>query len=568
MSRSEGKYFRLVPAGDDGRGGPLAGLPAAELLLEIHEIVSLRMAQLLPEVLGESAASLYRLSERAVDMEKRILYMEAGQLAQYRLGNLPQDFRRHFEHRYLGACKRDPWRRRSAMDDFDLSRLRIVEDDRLEPPLNANDLIRALSESCQEPLFHLVKHFQVLLRDAGMTATDLPVGPKALGQAVVDALGDQCAGHEPKIRLLQALARHLPIRVHTVYEDLLGHLERRMPEIAALGLLDGQGVVLPEVDLMEDGALPCQSERTHATACPAAPDGMPEPVPEAAGLDRESAACQASDEVRRRLAEPSLPEPVRTFLSEHWQAWLSLLLQRHGPQGEAWRGALDTMDDLIRSLAPPRGAEERSPRGLPALLRRLDEGMAALGTPAEKRDAFFSWLLEAQAEARRRDAPVIAQEPLLPEVIPPAYSPAVSEAQAVAGGCPAAVQEPSPAPPTQSAPPPCEPHAPQPAPEDAAPSEGQAQTQPEGRPTRPARLKRGTRLLLRAEGGASIEVKLAWISPGGGTMLFTHPQGQRALALTAGELEAWLRDGRARLLDDSRQDALKQPRDGRRQKVA
>ena len=394
----------------DGRGAdPYAGLPAAELLREVGEIIGVRMAQLLPQALERAAGSLYRQAEQAIDMDKRLLNMEAGQLAQYRLVHLPADFRRHFERRFPAACRRDPLRRRGLMDSVDPAELRILDEARLEAALDATDLIRAIEDGCQQPLHGLLHQFRQLLQDPDLPPAQLPLGPRILGQSLAQALGEHPSARAPKLKVLQALALHLPALLLTLYRDIHGYIEREhIPADNPVIVLDALPV-LPDPTSLGPGP---ESRDVVGSAAVSPVPVSTEPAPATAATD--PSPSRAREEVAARLTRQPLPEAVRAFLEDYWQRWLEECHRRQGPDSDAWRTALATMDEVILTLSPqpPLPAQARL-RRLPALLARLRAGMDAVGIPADVRDRFLvQWM---QAQAQRLEVVATPIEAVIPE---------------------------------------------------------------------------------------------------------------------------------------------------------
>lgn len=376
-----------------GGADPYAGLPAAELLREVGEIVGVRMAQLLPQALERAAGSLYRQAEQAIDMEKRLLNMEAGQLAQHRLVHLPADFRRHFERRFPAACRRDPLRRHGLMDSVDPTQLRIVDETRLEAALDVTDLTRALEDGCQQSLYGLLHQFRQLLQDPDLPPAQLPLGPRVLGQALAQALGEHPSARAPKLKVLQALALHLPALLQPLYRDIHSYIDQHhSPAEATAIVLD----TLPE---LPEPTLPggCTGNTDTTTGAAAPPD--PRQSSDAAAATMDPSLQCAREEVAARLAGQPLPEAVQDFLQRYWQSWLADCHRRHGAESDAWQMALATMDEVILALTPqPVLSAQARLRRLPAVLGRLRAGMAAVGIPAEARDRFLVQWMQAQAQ--------------------------------------------------------------------------------------------------------------------------------------------------------------------------
>ncbi len=383
-----------VLSGGGRDADPYAGLPDAELLREVGEIVAVRMADLLPQALQRAASSLYRQAEQAIDMEKRLLNMEAGQLAQHRLTHLPADFRRHFDRRIPAACRRDPMRRHGLLDIVDPADLRILDETLLEAALDASDLVRALEDGCQQPLHGLLHEFRRLLRDPDLPPAQLPIGPRVLGQALAQALGEYPSGRAPKLKVLQALALHLPALLQPLYRDLLSHIggqlsQAEAPTIVLDGLPELPEPALPDADKMSgDGGVTAVAATALEPDDPARVQASPDPSP-----------SRAREEVAARLARHPMPEAVRHFLRQYWQAWLEDCHRRHGADSLAWQTALQTMDEVVLALSPQpmRSAQSRL-RRLPALLGRLRAGMVAVGIPTEARERFLVQWMQAQAK--------------------------------------------------------------------------------------------------------------------------------------------------------------------------
>lgn len=380
--------------GGDHAADPYAGAPAAELLREVGEIVGVRLAQLLPVALEQAAISLYRQAKLAIDMEKRLVNMEAAQLAQHRLGHLPADFRQHFDRRFPAACRCDPLRRYGLMDSVDPAQLRILDETRLEAALDATDLIRALEDGCQQPLHGLLHQFRLLLQDPDLPAAWLPIGPRLLGQVLAQALNEHPSARAPKLKVLQALALHLPALMQDLYRDLRSYIEQQYTPVESPAIVLDDLPPLPEPPLPD--ACPACPEAAGATATPAVNDAS---APQPASTATNPSHDRARAEVAIRLARQPLPEAVQDFLQNYWQVWLQACHRQHGPESDAWQTALATMDEVILALSPqPQSSAQDRLRRLPALLGRLRAGMTAVGIPAEVRDRFLVQWMQAQAQ--------------------------------------------------------------------------------------------------------------------------------------------------------------------------
>jgi len=109
----------------------------------------------------------------------------------------------------------------------------------------------------------------------------------------------------------------------------------------------------------------------------------------------------AQEEIDQRTESDEVRGVVKTFLTTHWNSLLFVLCAREGADSEAYRGAIETMDDLIWSIAPKHSAADRKRLVslLPSLLRRLKEGMGLISVAPEVRERFLAVLAEYHAAA-------------------------------------------------------------------------------------------------------------------------------------------------------------------------
>jgi hypothetical protein len=129
-------------------------------------------------------------------------------------------------------------------------------------------------------------------------------------------------------------------------------------------------------------------------------------VPAIIGNRQKSAERETADEaVSRQLAhytgKPSLPPLILGFLGEHWRSYLKRVHALDGGEGERWRDAAQTMDQLIWSLLPKRNAESRQLLFaiLPQLTQRLHAALQSMGLETAAEDLFFAELAKLHAAA-------------------------------------------------------------------------------------------------------------------------------------------------------------------------
>ena len=116
---------------------------------------------------------------------------------------------------------------------------------------------------------------------------------------------------------------------------------------------------------------------------------------------REMARLIALDETERRAVDLGLPAPVAAILKGPWARVLERIYLREGGRHAGFVQALETVDDLIWSVAPKANADERKRLVgmLPRLLKNLQHGMAIAAVESEDRGRFFATLVDCHAAA-------------------------------------------------------------------------------------------------------------------------------------------------------------------------
>lgn len=271
---------------------------------------------------------------------------------------------------------------------------------------------------------------------------------------------------------------------------------------------------------------------------------------------REVAGIVAQDTIHTQLFSHTVPTLIQDFLYGPWKELLTLIYSQSGEGGEAWKGAVQTIADLIWSVAPKATAEERRllVQRLPNLLKRLSDGLKAIEHPQPEQDRFFAALVKCHAEAVKNGMHGITPEavpaveraaasPPPPAAEPPADFEEIPVQTAAVDVDPKLMQEVS-ALPAVSA------HVQT---EEITLTDVSwlAGGEPEGDPydAKVRQLKRGSWIEIRQEDGSFARAKLAWISPMRGLYLFTNRLGQRAMSIHANGLAAKLRAGEIQLLD-------------------
>lgn len=180
---------------------------------------------------------------------------------------------------------------------------------------------------------------------------------------------------------------------------------------------------------------------------------------------------------------------VESILREGWQVAMLAIYRQSGTDSSAWRRGLELAEQLLWSVQPKLGAQERRQllRRIPEILRGLRDQLSVAGSDQRQLARWF------------RDLQTLHLAALQGEPQPP------------------------------------------------APSAGT----PEGPPERT--LAVGSWVELRRDGGGTRRLKVAWVSADGGRYLLVDRRGRRGPELGRGELSSLVDDGLARILPDEQE---------------
>src|SRR4030095_14941198 len=110
---------------------------------------------------------------------------------------------------------------------------------------------------------------------------------------------------------------------------------------------------------------------------------------------------------------------VLEFLAEQWLKLMVIIHVRVGTATDAWKNALEAMEQLIWSVQPKDTAEDRKKMGtiVPPLIKRLNAGMEVAGIEHEAREFFLADLMKQHTKImstplRGKDAPAA---PVVPD---------------------------------------------------------------------------------------------------------------------------------------------------------
>ena len=192
------------------------------MLDSCRDMIAARLSEDLAQTLARVAAELTESAGKVPSQEMYSLNMDSMELARDKGPLIASAFRKHFFTRFNEAKHRV--RNESGIRNLDLSNLSLLEPDDLEESLAANTIANAIANTCGEELFGLGKRMGVLLNEPDLKTEQIPLGPDAIGAALLDALKTQNARVKIKLLLVTRINKLFPAKVRTAYQEVNRHL--------------------------------------------------------------------------------------------------------------------------------------------------------------------------------------------------------------------------------------------------------------------------------------------------------------------------------------------------------
>jgi hypothetical protein len=117
----------------------------------------------------------------------------------------------------------------------------------------------------------------------------------------------------------------------------------------------------------------------------------------------EQARLRAQETTTKSFHGKPIPDVIQKFFHNRWKELLVFCYFDEGEEGESWRKAVETMDQVIWSLTPISSPEDRKKlvQLLPGLLNRVKDGMKQISLPKEERKHFLAALANHHLAAVR-----------------------------------------------------------------------------------------------------------------------------------------------------------------------
>lgn len=233
------------------------------MLDHCRDMVAARLSDELAQILTRLVKELTEMAGNLPAQGMYALYMNSMELARDQGGNIALAFKKHFFRRFNEIKQRV--RQETGLRELDISNLSLQDPDDLEISLAANSIANAIGNQCGEELFGLGKRMGVLLNEPELRLEQVPLGPEAIGTAVLDALKDQNSSVKIMLLLVTRINKQLPEKVRETYQAVNRHLVEQK--------------ILPTIRVGIQRAAPAPAPAPAAAASAVPSSGVPGAAP-------------------------------------------------------------------------------------------------------------------------------------------------------------------------------------------------------------------------------------------------------------------------------------------------
>ncbi|HEY4657865.1 MAG TPA: DUF1631 family protein [Gemmatimonadaceae bacterium] len=358
--------------------GPAPAVDRGAMLVQCRAAALQRLCAQLEPLLDALTQQCYQLSQTTRDREERDDYAKGVFRLRDRRAAFLECFQKEYGERFEAAA--------TALQSTASSRvdrggddLAMLKTNLLENQVAVGKLAAQIKQAANAELAQLSARVGTLCRRATVDDGENPLGPLTIASALYAGVSElDLAG-----RVLRALRPELEKRITVAVLELFKALN---------AALDRAGVAA------------AASRSTPARA--AAPALTPAAAEAAAPGPSPAAVAAASEAVGSTLRDADVPPAFALFLLETWTEVLARSHAEQDAEGAAWREALTTMTELVRSLTPGLESAERSRLvgRLPALLKGLTAGMDAVALDVGRRKEVLDTLMAHHRELMRGPA--------------------------------------------------------------------------------------------------------------------------------------------------------------------
>lgn len=364
-----------------------AALNRSVILTQCRVTAERRLAEALEPLLEAAAVLLAELGQNAKDMaEREQLHVGASRLRSHR-DAYHAGFRKGFGERF-DASARALLRGGPGWEELDRETAAMLRTNVLENEVAIIKLGVRLKEVTREELAGLTGRLVTLFKLHELDDGDNPLGPGAVAHGVYAGL----VAARVEGRAARALRPLLEDRLAGPVRELYRALNQVLDALGVAPHAGPRGGSPPAAP--PPAAPPAAAQRVSAPSAPAAAvtaAGAAAAAP-VVSIAAETAAARKLVSVIRDRA---VPEALLPFLRRTWVRVLALAYEAGGEQGEAWAGAVRTLEDLLWSIEakPDAAARNRLRSLIPDLLRRIDAGLAGVTLPADERREVLDTLM-------------------------------------------------------------------------------------------------------------------------------------------------------------------------------
>ena len=357
---------------NDYRAKPDSMQSPPAILYECRELMTGLLSESLPIMMNEVDDVLHDIAVRTTNSQERTKYFNAT----HEVRLMSHDIEQKCIENYIQLFNEN-----LGSDIYEMKDIGGAKDMSIVAMENATNKVR---NNCRQALLNLDRQMSNILKNCDMQAKKNPLTPEIVCRAFYNACELIDSGMEIRLIIFKKFEKSVLPLLNDVYLEI-NHI------------LEGDSSSL-------------ESQQTSTA------------VDRGEGFQNIADVKKTvTSEIENLLTDQHAPDFVSDFLLDQWAKLLVRIYNKSGMEGDSWRHARETAEDLIWSVGSLSSKQDRDrlDKLWPDLVLRLRNGMKMILMPPHQVNNFISSLLKHRAsltmlaaltQSKKNDVPLIKPE--------------------------------------------------------------------------------------------------------------------------------------------------------------
>lgn len=342
----------------DDRIKSVSDKEAPTILHECRELMTCHLKQTLPDMMDAVDDVLLDIAIKTTNSLERKKYFNAMHEVRLKRDDIERQCIENFVELFNEDLGSDNHARNESEGSKDMGSMSMTA------------TINKIRNNCHQALLNLDKRMNMVQKSDANNIRRNPFSPEVICQALYNASEQLGPGAEIRLIMFKCFEKCVTFSLNDVYLEIDNVLE------------SGRSGIKPGLKKQQSSTVD-NSSRSYTNIA----------------LTRQT----VTSEMNNLLRDKHTPEFVSDFILKYWVILLIRIYDRSGKHSDAWRHAIDTVNDLVWSVGSISSKEDRDrfDKLWPDLIKRLRNGINMMSMSANEETDFISRLSKHRATLTR-----------------------------------------------------------------------------------------------------------------------------------------------------------------------